>query len=131
MQDELVGLAHIGIYTRDLDASIVFYRELGFSLDGISQPGARLGFMSLGTCVVELIQPEDLSRLDGLSGGIIAHFAIDCRGIDTAVEKLREKGIIDKEAVIRGSDRIAGGIRNIFFTGPSGERIELFEHQKA
>ena len=56
---KLLGLAHIGIYTKDLEASKAFYTKLGFRLDGESCPGAKLAFMSLGSCLLELIQLAD------------------------------------------------------------------------
>ncbi len=131
MTGKLVGLAHIGIYTADMDTSIAFYKRLGFELDTINTlPGAELGFMSLGTCLIELIQPADLKRLDGLVGGVIAHIAIECRGIEGVVGRLKGEGIIKQDEIIKTSDLILDGVKNIFFVGPSGENIELFDYYK-
>ena len=60
---KLTGLAHIGIFTADLDKSVEFYKSLGFTVDADSCPGPKLVFMSLGTCLIELICPPDASAL--------------------------------------------------------------------
>jgi len=128
MQEGLLGLAHIGIYTKDIDTSVSFYEKLGFELIGTGNPGAKLAFVSLGTCIIELIQPADLKRLEGLTGGIIPHFAIECQNIEAVVEKYKTMGIIPQEASVSTSDKVMDGIKNIFFVGPSGERIELLDY---
>lgn len=88
---KLLGLAHIGIYTKDLEASKAFYTKLGFRLDGESCPGAKLAFMSLGSCLLELIQPADpAAQLPG--DGVVAHVAIECTGIDELVASLKAQG---------------------------------------
>ena len=49
---KLTGLAHIGIFTADVDKSVAFYESIGFHKDAESIPGPRLVFMSLGTCLL-------------------------------------------------------------------------------
>lgn len=126
----LKGLAHIGIYTPDIEKSIAFYKTLGFSLDDRAEPHAKLAFMSLGTCLLELIQPAELDRLDGRGEGIIPHIAIECVQIEAFVEQLKAKGLAPADAAVHEVKNILGGIKNLFFHGPSGETLELFEYCK-
>lgn len=126
---KLLGLAHIGIYTKDLEASKAFYTKLGFRLDGESCPGAKLAFMSLGSCLLELIQPADpAAQLPG--DGVVAHVAIECTGIDELVTSLKAQGLVPQQAQVSTSDNILDGIKNIFFPGPSGESIELLDYYR-
>ena len=123
----LTGLAHIGIKTDDVQKSIAFYKELGFTLDNYEDIGAKLGFMSLGNCLIELIEPADKETLKGLKEGIVAHVAIECENIEGVAEKLKAKGYVDQEASINTMG-ILGGVKNLFFKGPSGEELELFDY---
>ena len=42
----------------------------------------------------------------------------------------KARGIIPETAQVSYSDKILGGVKNIFFDGPSGEAIELFDYLK-
>jgi len=119
----ITGLAHIGIYVNNMDESIDFYKRLGFTLDREAKPVVRLAFLSTGTCLIELIEkPHERSA------GIIDHIALEVDNIDMAVAEANEKGIHIDAAEIRES--LLGGVRNLFFNGPNGERLELFEYKK-
>ena len=51
----ITGIGHIGLPTRDMDATLAFYKGLGFSVDWkIEKEGAvLLAFLKLGDCVFE------------------------------------------------------------------------------
>ncbi len=121
------GLAHIGVYTKDMDTSIAFYKKLGFEFVNLYDRGNKLGFIQLGDLLVELIQPADQSRLEGLGGGIIAHFAVEVKNIEAIVERFKAEGLIAADAKVNESANM-GGSKNTFMVGPMGERIELLEY---
>lgn len=128
---KLTGLAHIGIFTADLEASVAFYEKLGFKKDAESCPGPRLAFLSLGTCLLELICPPDASALAKRNAdGWIGHICIECHHIDRVVADFKSRGIIPEDAQVAYNEKILGGVKNIFFDGPSGESIELFDYLK-
>lgn len=128
---KLTGLAHIGIFTADIDKSVEFYKSLGFTVDADSCPGPKLVFMSLGTCLIELICPPDASALAKRNAdGWIGHICIEAKHIDDVVADFKAKGIIPAEAQVSYNEKILGGVKNIFFDGPSGESIELFDYLK-
>jgi lactoylglutathione lyase len=118
------GLAHIGIFVSDMNKSVDFYKRLGFTLDTEENPGVKLAFLSAGTCLIELIeQPDAGKRLDGR----IDHIAVEVDDINAAIENANANGIeIDAAAI--ASAPILGGIKNVFFTGPDGERLEFFAY---
>lgn len=117
------GLAHIAIYTKDIDASIAYYQNIGFTLVAESQPDVRLAFLSLGNCVIELV--EFMNTLP--KEGVIPHIAIECSDIEDTVVTLKAKGIIPVLSEVIYNPKILTGVKNIFFSGPSGENLELFE----
>ena len=128
----LLGLAHIGVFTKDAEVSAAFYRKLGFTVDAQSgNGGTRLVFLSLGSCLLELIQPADVSSVDARpTDGIVGHIAIECTNIDELVKGLKAEGLVPESAAVSTNDNILGGVKNLFFQGPSGESIELFDYYK-
>jgi len=125
MKSNITGLAHIGIFTKDIGKSIDYYKRLGFTLDNEEQAGeTKLAFLSAGTCLIELV---------GIGGertaGVVDHIAVVVDDIEKAISDANANGIeIDASQI--ASMPILGGIRNVFFTGPDGERLEFFEYSK-
>ena len=128
-QGRITGLAHIGIFTQDIDKSQAFYQDvLDFTLtnEEAMENGTRLAFLEAGTCIIELIQPGDPSSIADRPNGRVDHVAIAVEGIEALAERLKTKGV-QFETDAPGSAPICGGIKNIFFPGPDGERLEFFE----
>ena len=123
MSNHIKGLSHIGIFAKDIDASIDFYKRLGFSLDNeASVSDVRLAFLSAGTCIIELIG-KDESR----AAGVVDHIAMEVDDIDAAVADAIKSGIAIGANDVKFVD-ILGGVKNVFFNGPNGERLEFFQH---
>jgi len=121
------GLSHIGIMVKDLDVSVDFYKRLGFTLDneeGIPARNVRLAFMSAGTCLIELVERGDYETRPA---GVVDHIALEVDDIDAAIALANENSIAINASEIN-SVNILGGVRNVFFVGPDGERLEFFEH---
>ncbi|MCL2361785.1 MAG: VOC family protein [Defluviitaleaceae bacterium] len=121
---KITGLAHIGIFVKDIDKSIDYYKRLGFTLDKEEQLGIRLAFLSAGTCLIELVEQKDLLKREA---GVVDHVAVVVDDIDGAIANAKAQGIkIDASKI--NEVPILGGVRNIFFEGPDGERLEFFEY---
>ena len=122
---KIKGLAHIGIFVKDIDKSVDFYKRLGFTLDNEENVGIKLAFLSAGTCLVELIEQKEG---DARPAGVVDHIAVEVDDIIAAIENANKNGIkIDAEVK---SVEILGGVKNVFFDGPDGERLEFFEYLK-
>jgi lactoylglutathione lyase len=128
MKELYKGLGHIAIYTQDLEKSIAFYEKIGGELDkrdGVMTPEGekKLALVEFGGFVLELIQcPEPMP----LAEGNIPHFAVYVEDIDKAAQAIREAGVdsfVTPEKIVLPTT--FGGLENWFFTGPSGEQIEL------
>ena len=127
MNGQCLGLAHIGVMTNDLEASLAFYAKLGGVVtDRAVVPTAEgekhLVLVDVHGVTVELIKnplPMDLSE------GVVSHFALLVEDIDKAHDALVAQGIDTFLTPTKNVSDIFGGAPNWFFTGPSGERIEL------
>ena len=123
------GLAHIGIFVKDTTTSLDFYKRLGFTLDNEeSIDNLKLSFLSAGTCLIELVEFEN-GENSGRPAGVVDHIAIVVDDIEAAVANAIKNGIeIDSSAI--ASIPVLGGIKNVFFEGPDGERLEYMEYCK-
>ena len=128
MQEHYQGLGHIAVHTRDMDGSIAFYEKIGGSLfrrDAVSTPDGekQLALVSFGGFLLELIQsPVPVP----MGEGTIPHFAVYVDDVDAAAAALRSAGVdtfLNPEKTVLPN--LFGGLENRFFTGPSGEQIEL------
>jgi len=120
----VVGLAHIGLYVTDLSRSKAFYVDtLGFEPAGdYHLPACDIAFVKAGSCVLELIERKSG---EPRQAGLFDHVSIEVEDIDTLMCKLIEKNVrFETDRVV---DVPALGIRNIFFAGPDGERLEFCE----
>ncbi len=121
------GLHHIGIRVSDAQKSEQFYADaLGFKKTAEYQndSGTKLVFIRVGTCVIELIEAPVKKEYPT---GIIDHVALEVADIEPLVCRLTEKRIMFDTGIISENPHMLGGTKNIFFKGPDGERIELFE----
>ena len=117
-------LAHIAIYTTDMERSIAFYETLGAecTMRGRVQKPNGVNQLAMMTLT------GDGTPVDA-QGGIIPHFAIEVEDLPLLVNEMRVMGFetFCTEQPIELPE-LFGGLRNIFFKGPSGEMIELIEH---
>ena len=122
---KITGLTHIGIFVKDIDKSIGFYKRLGFSLDKEETPSIRLAFLSAGNCLIELVEQKEIPAR---TAGTVDHVAMVVDDIHAAIANAKANGIdIDESAV--SFVPILGGVKNVFFDGPDGERLEFFEYE--
>lgn len=127
-----IRLAHIAIYTPDIERSIAFYETLGAECTmrgSVQKPTGvnQLAMLTLTNFEIELIQPGDGKIPAG--EGIIPHLAIEVENLPLVVNEMHVMGLGEfcTEEPIE-MPNLFGGLRNIFFKGPSGEMIELIEH---
>lgn len=121
-------LEHVGIMVRDIQKSISFYTDtLGLKLKGeLDHPNgtiklAFLGFELDGETEIELIEGYN----DALPAeGKVHHIALKVDDVEEEYHRLQNLNVSFVENEIT---TLPNGARYIFFEGPDGERIELFE----
>ena len=125
MENYLIsGLAHIGVFTTDAKKCAQFYeKHLGFRPTTAMRP--MVFTWNLWNAVAVL---SNLWRTEGCGHtGTVDHIALEVQGIEALVEKLKSEGItFETEEITKMPDFYPNGVKNIFFRGPAGERIELF-----
>lgn len=130
MKNNYNGLGHIAIYTKNIQESIAFYEKIGGALykkDSVQVPEGekKLALVEFGGFLIELIQPP-VPFQEG--EGSIPHFAVYVKDIDKAAEDIQNAGVttfLNSEKKVL--PKTFGGLQNWFFTGPSGEQIELLQ----
>ena len=128
MKEHYQGLGHVAIYTADMDQSIAFYEKIGGGLKNqasIQTPDGekKLALVDFGGVTLELIQaPTPMP----LTEGNVPHFAVYVDEVDAAAADIKAAGVdtflTPQKKVL---PNLFGGLENWFFTGPSGEQIEL------
>lgn len=130
MREHYQGLGHVAIYTADLAESVAFYEKIGGALQqqaAIQTPEGekKLALVDLGGVTLELIQSPTAVPM---TEGNIPHFAVYVDDIDRTAADLRALGVntfmTPEKKVL---PNLFGGLENWFFTGPSGEQIELLK----
>ena len=130
MKEHYQGLGHVAIYTADMDQSIAFYEKIGGGLKNqasIQTPDGekKLALVDFGGVTLELIQaPTPMP----LTEGNVPHFAVYVDDVDAAAADIKAAGVdtflTPQKKVL---PNLFGGLENWFFTGPSGEQIELLQ----
>ena len=126
MKQHYQGPGHIAVYTAGLDESIAFYERIGGSLLSRApvcppEQQRELALVSFGGYTIELIAAP-VPQGDGC----IPHFAVYVDDVDQAAADLRAAGVDTFRTPAKCvMPNTFGGLENWFFTGPSGEQIEL------
>ena len=126
-----LGLAHVGIFVKDLEVSKKFYCDiLDFTLDHENSLDAgdnliKIAFVSSGTCSIELVQ---LPAKEDRTAGPIDHLSLSVKNIEKIKGILESRGVrFDTEEITLAPKFFERGNRWIFFKGPDGERLEINE----
>jgi lactoylglutathione lyase len=130
MKEHYQGLAHIAIYTGNMDESIAFYEKIGGTLrqrESLSTPNGDklLVLVDFGGFTLELTQ---LPTPMPLTEGNVPHIAVYVDDLDKTAAEIKAAGVntflTPTKTVL---PNLFGGVQNWFFTGPSGEQIELLQ----
>ena len=130
MENLYQGPGHVAVATADLEESIAFYGRIGGKLlQRGTIPGPEgekhLALVEFGGYTLELIQaPGPVCT----QAGNIPHFAVYVSDVDAAAAAIRSAGV---DTFLTPEKKVVpdlfGGLENWFFTGPSGEQIELLK----
>jgi catechol 2,3-dioxygenase-like lactoylglutathione lyase family enzyme len=118
------GFAHICFNVSDLDASIAFYRKLGFApaFEFLRDNGERYGiYLHIGgRCFIELFKGELAAPAEKQS---YKHFCLEVDDIEATAGELRTRGIKVGEIKL-GKDQSF----QAWLADPDGNRIELHQY---
>ena len=125
---ETMKLHHVALHTRDIKRSITFYQRLGAVLeDEAVVPKWKLALVRWHDLVLELKEPNNRT-IEYSDDGYFNHICFEVDDIQKAVAELKSLGITAWLSEEINVFPAYGGLKNIFFLGPDGEQIELFQY---
>jgi lactoylglutathione lyase len=114
---DINGLAHICVYTRDMSKSLDFYTNtLGFDVVHRTHLDSGYGFAMVrrGSCIIELLEPEDVNKVKPRTGGVIDHIALEVKDINTVFAKLKAKGVSFFTPIVDDPNLMGGSKNSVF-----------------
>jgi catechol 2,3-dioxygenase-like lactoylglutathione lyase family enzyme len=130
----VLGLSEIVLWTRDMDSTLRFYRDL-FGLEMISEPDFRAKFLSAGIGpggVPEMIvlfphPPEAAAFPSDKPSRVLHHmaFAVHPDRYDELEESCRQAGL----EVRQGVHPVLQDVRTFYVDDPEGNEVEVIARQ--
>ena len=122
MKDYATGIQHVGIPTKDMDATKKFYEDLGFeaAFETVNDE-ARVCFLKMYNLVMEVYESEDAAG----KIGAIEHVAIDVTDIEQVYKEICDKNMNTLQDEIHFLPFWANGVRFFTIKGPNEEKIEF------
>lgn len=118
------GVQHIGIPTKDMQASLSFYQALGFEVVHSNiVPGSNdhVNFLKLENLVMEVYESQDAVG----AYGAIEHVAIDVTDIESVYQIVCEKGLNTLNDQINYLPFWSNGVKYFTIEGPNKEKVEF------
>ena len=126
----VVGLQEVVLWTRDLDASLAFYRDL-FGLEPITPPDAPRAFLRAGADIAGVPQVVVLVPHPDPSGAFptarterpLHHFAliVEPGRFDGVRDACREAGFETRD----GQHPVLEDVRTFYLDDPDGNEVEV------
>jgi len=126
---EVVGLAHIGVFVKDIEVSKKFYTEV-LGLEVINEcvfvdetNTFTIAFIKKGTLIIELVM---MKHQDERADGVVDHVTMQVDDLDGMMAQLSAKGIeFESKEAISHPTMLGNGAKWIFFRGPDNEHLEI------
>lgn len=122
MKNYTTGIQHIGIPTRDIEASKVFYQKLGFetAYETVNS-GDKVVFLKLENLVMEIYESSDVA----MKTGSIDHVAIDVKDIEQIYQEICKMELNTLQDEIHFLPFWDNGVKYFTIKGPNEEKIEF------
>ena len=89
----VTGFQHIGLPTNDIEATIAFYKTLGFEVASTCDlPTDKVAFLTLNGICIETYQSLSGNNAKGFDGAV-DHFCFDVDDIEAAFEAVKAAGL--------------------------------------
>jgi catechol 2,3-dioxygenase-like lactoylglutathione lyase family enzyme len=120
----LTGIQHIGIPTNDINATIDFYKALGFTIASeafLKEDNCKVCFLKMKNLVIETYENHQAV----LKPGAVDHIALDVNDIDAAFAFAKKSGFKMLDNEISGLPFWEKGVRFFKIEGPNKEYVEF------
>ena len=120
----IVGVAHVGLPTNDLQKTVEFYKSLGFEVIMQSyneKAGEKVAFLQIKNYCIETFENGQAA----MSDGAYQHVALDVEDIESMYQKIcNEKYTVNTDG-IEELPFWEKGVKFFMIKGPNEERIEF------
>lgn len=124
ISDYATGLQHIGLPTKDMAETLLFYSELGFEIAHSTKDpgnGATVNFLKLGDMVIETYEFEN----PAMAHGAIDHIAINVTDIEKVYDLVCTRGLNNTNDQINFLPFWDNGVKFFTIEGPNKEKVEF------
>lgn len=115
------GIQHIGLPTKDLDATLKFYESLGFEVVFKMSGKGKGCFLKLDNFMFETYETPNAVQ----QYGALDHVAIDCTDIEAAYKFAKDGGYKILNTQIDSLPFWKNGCRFFTIEGPNKEKVEF------
>ena len=121
------GLQHIGIPTNDMEATMDFYKRLGFCtafetvLKEENAGACRVCFFKLGSLCIEAYENHQAA----MKSGAIAHISLDTSDVGAAFKSANDGGFKLLDSAVQQLPFWKNGVKFFNIEGPNKEVIEF------
>ena len=122
--DFYTGIQHIGIPTANMNATVEFYKKLGFELiqeEYLEEAKCKVCFLKLKNLVIETYDAADAA----MKYGAVDHIALDVNNIGAAWDFARKEGFKVLSDDIVSLPFWSNGIKCFNIEGPNKEKVEF------
>lgn len=126
-QKFITGLQHIGIPTNDMEATIAFYKTLGFQAAYQTvnkEADEKVAFLRLGDVTVEAYENKQAA----LVNGAVDHIALNVTDIEEVFRLAKEKEFCLLDTEIRFLPFWDNGVKFFTILGPNKEKVEFSQY---
>ena len=125
LKEQINGLQHIGVPTKNMEETIAFYGKLGFEIAFETvNDGDRVVFLKFGSLVIETYESKDAT----MKSGAIDHIAIDVKDIEKTYELINQEGLNSTQDTIHFLPFWENGVKFFTIEGPNKEKVEFSQY---
>lgn len=127
ISDYATGLQHLGIPTKDMAETLLFYSELGFEIAHATKneaTGQAVNFLKLGNLVIEAYESDDAA----MCCGGIEHVAIDVTDIEAVYDIICKRDLNTINDEIHFLPFWENGVKFFTIEGPNKEKVEFSQY---
>ena len=124
-QEQINGLQHIGVPTKNMEETIAFYEKLGFetAFETVND-GDRVVFLKLASLVIETYESKDVA----MKSGAVDHIALDVKDIEKTYELINQEGLNTTQDTIHFLPFWENGVKFFTIEGQNKEKIEFSQY---
>lgn len=125
LKEQLNGLQHIGVPTKNIEETIEFYGKLGFEIAFQTvNDGGKVAFLKMENLVIETYENEDAT----MKSGAVDHIALDVKDIEKVYELINQEGLNTTQDTVHFLSFWENGVKFFTIEGPNKEKVEFSQY---